>query len=327
MNRLFSERMNRSLTDSQQVLEENLNISEQQVEKALMKIPEASMVEFINRMKAVYDLIQNLELDLLFVPHRGAAPLQWILETYQQFDTAGKKLPEMVWLPLGTSYDIQSLKPHGIRIEVTNLGAELHQDALKKSVIKNVVDTLLELHLPMRRVAVIDEVQSGSTFTQAVILLNEVFNDLNCESSISAIAILDSNTLHEKNRVPQYKRMMAGVPRGITLAQLKQFAKKTDSQFESFATKRFSPQNKIETHQITLPLDTVDLVALLPIILSQEPDDRVRITEGSERFSRTELMEPVSNPVGENYLKTIASEIITFGFSQLHRNIISQARS
>ena len=178
----------------------------------------------------------------------------------------GEKLPQVVELPLGTYVDVYDFK------HVGGLKGEE-----KKQVIEAFMKTVWEIRgkQSIHKAVLLDEAQSGQTFTQAVYHLGEVLRGCAGCDSLELVGIAARDT--RKNR--------RAASRGF---------------------ERLLSEHKVKVHVVEMDMPQIDRPHLLPLILRQDPS--VRAQEAN--YERWELLEMVGNPKGEAAFKQMATEAL-----------------
>ncbi len=177
------------------------------------ELPHKTAYNFINSCALVADAIDKRHPNFVFIPLRGAGPIQWVVEEF--IEGAGKKMPEFVELPIGTHTSGDSRKPSGIG------GLQ------KRQLIQETIDRLAsrpdENHRYKpgeSRVVLIDEVQKGGTITQAAQALHDAIADVREKAGIKTwnkdrddiyiLAAQDSRSAVQKDRKSSYMKLLAG---------------------------------------------------------------------------------------------------------------------
>lgn len=298
-------------------IDDHFNVNPASVIESLSRIPADNLKLFVQKTSALYESIKSHNVDFLIEPWRGIVPVRWILEEYAEH--RGEEFPETVWLPLGTGYDIDTVLQSGLGQEHIGDGVILDKSSIKKLSIQEVIKTLLDLgyedRLQNGTVMLIDEVQSGSTFTEAMLLLQEVLNENALDTELIGSAILDYNVKDSRTRVPQYLHLVAGnVGSEAKYKQLLQATRQRGTDADVRQRLDRIGGEKMMVDQYISPFSTIDMIPMLPMILRKD-------SEGTN-YRKHELQEPYPNPAAEYLLKKISREIIETGESLTHLKII-----
>lgn len=130
------------------------------VDHAVRKISPVEVVGFVRGARSVFNIVEGLNPDVIFLPERGANPVDWALQRFSELYRGSDRMK--VYLPIGTCVDPQTGQEWG------------PEKLLKRQVVKRLVEDLRERVGWLNRPLLIDEVQSGATLTNVAHSLVEV---------------------------------------------------------------------------------------------------------------------------------------------------------
>lgn len=182
------------------------------------QIPYKSAYDFVNSCSLFADIIDTRYPDIVFIPQRGAGPIQWVTEEF--ISQAGQRMPLFVDLPIGTHTITEgdSRRSSGI------------SGLQKRQLVQEAVDSLAAQgkYVPgVSRLMLIDEVQKGGTITQAAQALSDAMervrerehiSDRNKErDNLYVVAAQDNRGNIQDERKESYKKLVMGRPGFTTI--------------------------------------------------------------------------------------------------------------
>lgn len=121
------------------------------IDQAVRKVSPHEAVAFVKGCQRVYSLVNFLNPDVIFIPLRGAMPIDWALRELQELGNG--RSPMRIYLPIGTAIDPLT-------------GAEWGPEKLvKREIVSISVNNLRKSHSWIEKPLLLDEVQSGATIT------------------------------------------------------------------------------------------------------------------------------------------------------------------
>jgi len=164
------------------------------VVRLVRDVPVHEVVEFARGVGAITHLVAQRRNDVIFIPERGAGPISWAMQQWNEFDGSETHFS---YLPIGTHTTVTDYKQGG------------YSHTTKKYIIELEVRRQLELRGAINRPLLIDEVQTGGTLFSAAKNLQEVLKRLQASDVLDVVAIQD-NREHSlyREKVPGFIRMV-----------------------------------------------------------------------------------------------------------------------
>lgn len=157
------------------------------------EIRPSDVVEFVQICRGIFNTVRAINPDVIFIPERGAGPISWALETYEDMeDTHFFK----AYLPIGTKINLDegditgSTKPE------------------KYELISAWVDRTMEAKPGITKPLILDEVQSGSTLRTASQILMRVLREKLGLELLSVVGVEDA--LVDRPRAHGYGSIIEG---------------------------------------------------------------------------------------------------------------------
>src|SRR3989338_827353 len=122
------------------------------VDVAVRKISSFEAVGFVRGVRSVFNVIEAADPDIIFLPERGAGPIDWALQRFGEIYRGKERFK--VFLPIGTCVDPFTCAEWGPG----------KRD--KSEIVGKIVGNLRETRDWLSKPLLIDEVQSGATITK-----------------------------------------------------------------------------------------------------------------------------------------------------------------
>jgi hypothetical protein len=148
--------------------------------------------DFVFGCETIFHMVQQIEPDLIILPLRGAAPIGWTLEEFEQLE--GREYPK-VYPRIGDHINVLSSKQRG------------YPRSIKQEIAK--VD-LSHATARVQRPLLVDEVQAGSTLTEIAHFLSSVLKDVFDCDKLYIIGAQDSRVMQRK-KTDGYQKLVANV--------------------------------------------------------------------------------------------------------------------
>jgi hypothetical protein len=148
--------------------------------------------DFVFGCETIFHMVQQIEPDLIILPLRGAAPMGWALEEFEQLE--GCTYPK-VYPRIGDHINVLSGKQRG------------YPRSVKQEIVK--VD-LPQATIGVQKPLLIDEVQAGSTITEIAHFLSPALKDVFDCDTLYVIGAQDSRVMQRK-KTEGYQRLVANV--------------------------------------------------------------------------------------------------------------------
>lgn len=256
---------------------------------------------FLEGCEELAELITREEPDVVFVPLRGAVPMtltaSLIMQSAGAGEEGGSKMPLFVELPVGDRQTIveRPTSHNGERYQIVGKG--VGGSLVKGKVIESVVDGLRDsgAYIPGEtELMLVDEVQTGSTFTTATTALLESMAKNGDTKKLNVVAMQDNRPVDvNKNGTQQPKALTNGYKNIVASGSALEKEQDVD-QREGFKA-------KVDSTVIELPLFTVDFHALLDTVFlfgdsaeSHESYEKIQ-NEGAARIFKV-LVDIYKNP-------------------------------
>lgn len=178
-------------------------------ETARHPLTPALMVDFYDGCRKINSLVKNIRPDVIFLPLRGAAPIGWVLDEFEEL--RGKPVRLKYPIRLGHTTNVETGEEYGTK-------------GYKKRIVRMDLERLLYSFPELtdgRDVSamLIDEVQSGSTIAEAAEILREQLIDYTLTDHLSVIGAVDSRVQRDKTH--DYRQMQNNSTQGIVLKEVR----------------------------------------------------------------------------------------------------------
>ncbi len=189
-------------------IRENINRSSS-AEAFITQVKPAEVVDFVVGCGEIYKLVQQTQPDIIFIPERGAAPLSWVLDVYEQLYGNGTSYPRM-HISLGESIDV--LKGSAYRVFSHTLQKNIILSAMSLVQKGEEWNDGRKIHNPLY----IDEVKKGYNMAMFVPRLSQfLYDEFGCD--LTVIAAEDNRRAWKKK--PEYLAIAEGKHPHIRLLQ------------------------------------------------------------------------------------------------------------
>jgi hypothetical protein len=148
--------------------------------------------DFVFGCETIFHIVQQIEPDLIILPLRGAAPMGWALEEFEQLE--GRAYLK-VYPRIGDHINVLSGKQRG------------YPRSVKQEIAK--VD-LPQVTIGVQKPLLIDEVQAGSTITEIAHFLSPALKDVFGCDILYVIGAQDSRVM-QRRKTDGYQRLVANV--------------------------------------------------------------------------------------------------------------------
>lgn len=156
------------------------------------------LADFVFGCRTIYAAVDQYNPDMVFLPQRGASPIGWALEVFE--DRNGGRYPK-TFLRIGTHINVEENKLVGypwftkqqiVEADVQNLIERRHE--------QNFFEGKPYDPQVIKRPLLIDEVQSGSTISEANGYLKEALAKNGQKSDVAVICAQDSRVNRQKTQ-------------------------------------------------------------------------------------------------------------------------------
>ena len=174
-------------------------------ESLVKKISPEEAFAFSLGCSQIYQAVESVNPDVVFLPERGAGPISWALEA---FEAIGGRSFYKVPLIIGTETDIKTGSQGGQTKPVKQLNVERG--------VEIAIANVGLISKPM----LIDEVQFGGTIRQATHYLHRALSDHGITSPLNLVAVEDTREGGWVNKKTGGYRTMVSNRRGHVSAQV-----------------------------------------------------------------------------------------------------------
>jgi len=159
---------------------------------------------FVKGCEAILSILEEFHTDTVIYPERGAIPISWVVSELS--NTTPFEFDE-IHLPIGTHQNINKPKYSGLN------GNQ------KKIIIDKAIEQIISRFGLNIKLAIVDEVQSGSTLSQASHHILNSLRSFNSSINMLVIAAQDNRegVIH-RNKTQGFRIISANERSGITAA-------------------------------------------------------------------------------------------------------------
>jgi len=149
------------------------------------------VIDFFDGCDEIYDIIANLEPDVVFYPLRGAAPFKWVINEMHNIN--GITPPKTIDLRLGHTNSVD---------EAVEYGTKGRKEKIVDDDLNNNSHLLTGTYISA---LIIDEVQSGSTLSRSASLLLEGLRKRGIACHLNIVGAKDSRVFRKSTKA--YKEL------------------------------------------------------------------------------------------------------------------------
>ncbi len=248
--------------------------SENVVKNVIRKITPSEAVGFVVGCLGVFQLVEKINPDVVFIPERGAGPVDWALQQFE--DSYSGVSRYKVYLPIGTCIDPDTSEEWGPT-----------RDA-KRTMVGETVENLYDRGRGPRKPLLIDEVQSGATLTYVTHNLNRAIAEhsvgVGIIENLHVIAVQDTrNSWLSRKHAKGYRSIVESRRKGV------------------------------KAYVVEMPLFTTDRQVLLNRLFNSPDEYRLPMVEhniDAQKFIRGLVLTVIGL---QNYIGSFDQEVVNWG--------------